>query len=85
MPISTSWRRLLAAAAPEAKFSAPGIEENLLSVEQALGVVLPQELRKLLLEFDGATADYGADVIWSSAEICRRNLAFCQLEGFREL
>lgn len=85
MPTSTPWKQLLAAVAPEAKFSDPTSEENILSVEQELGVALPQELRKLLLEFDSATADYGVDVVWSSAEICRRNLEFRQMEGFREL
>lgn len=79
------WKQLLLAAAPDANFSAPATEDIFASAEQRLGVALPEELRELLLEFDGATADYGAGVVWSSSKICQSNLEFRQNEGFRNL
>jgi hypothetical protein len=86
MPASaTRWKQLLLAVAPDARFSAPATTESLTFAEQQLGVALPQDLRDLLLEFDGATAEYGDDVVWSVAEIYKRNLEFRQNEEFRDL
>jgi hypothetical protein len=80
-----SWKDLVAAVATDAKFAAPANETALASAESALQLSLPLELRELLLECDGFTADYSSDVVWSISEILRRNQEFREMNAFREL
>jgi hypothetical protein len=87
MNLSTAkpWKHLVAAVAAAAEFAPPSHETTLVAAERALQVQLPPELRELLLECDGVTADYGSGVVWSVSEIQQRNLEFRENESFREL
>jgi hypothetical protein len=87
MPLinAPSWKRVVKKAASDAEFREPASDEQLASLERALGVQLPQDLRELLLEFDGVTAHYGAGVIWPSSEIQRQNQSFRTEADFKEL
>jgi hypothetical protein len=80
-----SWKQLTKTHARDAKFGRPASETRLVAVEQALGVHLPDSLRGFLLEADGVTADYGSRVIWSAADIKKRNLEFRTLDSFHDL
>ena len=80
-----SWKQVARSHAPDAKFGRPASESQLVSVEQTLGVRLPDLLREFLLEADGVTADYSSGVIWSVADIQKRNLEFRTFADFREL
>src|ERR1041385_2943853 len=80
-----SWKRLIKKAASDAEFAGPASGSQLASVEQALGIQLPQDLRELLLESDGVRAHYGAGVVWPASEIMKQNHLFRTDEGFKEL
>ncbi len=80
-----SWKQLTKGHARDAKFGRPASESQLAAVEQALGIRLPALLREFLLEADGVTADYGSGVIWSAADIQKRNQEFRTLASFRDL
>lgn len=80
-----SWKRLVKKAASDAEFAAPAVAPDLETVEQALGIQLPQDLRELLLESDGVKAHYGSGVVWSASEIRKQNELFRTDEGFKEL
>ena len=80
-----SWKRLVKKAASDAEFAGPASDSQLTAVEKALGIQLPQDLRELLLEFDGVMAHYGAGVVWSASEIQKQNQMFRTDEGFKEL
>ena len=80
-----SWTRLIKKAASDAEFAGPASDSQLASVEQALGVQLPEDLRELLLESDGVKAHYGAGVVWSASEIQKQNQTFRADEDFKEL
>ncbi len=76
---------MVASVAPDAEFAEPATEIRLAALEQTLGIHLPEKLRQLLLEFDGLTADSGADVVLSVARIGQHNHQFRTEKSFREL
>jgi|SRR5580765_574010 len=80
-----SWKTLVTSVAPDAEFGEPATETRLSALEQTLGVHLPEEFRQLLLEFDGLIADFGADVVWSVAQIEKQNRLFRTEKSFRTL
>jgi hypothetical protein len=80
-----SWKKLTKGYARDAKFGRPASEAQLAAVEQSLSIRLPDSLRDFLLEADGLTADYGSGVIWSAADIQKRNQEFRTLASFRDL
>lgn len=82
---ASSWKELITSEATDAEFAPPATESQLIAVEDALGIPLPPQLRDLLREFDGVTADYGAGLVWSIADIQRHNQEFRTTEAFREL
>jgi hypothetical protein len=87
MPSSDAspWKALVLSVASDAKFREPSIETSLTAAENALGVHLPEQLRELLKETDGITADYGSGVIWSIETILQQNRIFRTKQDFREL
>jgi hypothetical protein len=87
MNLSTAkpWKQVIVAVAATAEFAPPALETALVAAEHTLQVQLPPELRELLLECDGVTADYGSGVVWAVSEIQRRNLEFRENQSFREL
>ena len=80
-----SWKELTSGHASDAEFGAAANDTGIAAVEQALGVQLPDALRDFLLEADGVTADYSSGVIWSAADIQKRNQEFRTFAGFRDL
>ncbi|HEX8995991.1 MAG TPA: SMI1/KNR4 family protein [Ktedonobacterales bacterium] len=68
------WRELIARLDAEAVFHPPATPENVRAMEASLGVVLPAELRDLLLETNGAEVAYGTGLVWSAEKIAQRNL-----------
>jgi hypothetical protein len=78
-----SWKHLISAITTDAEFNSPVSATDFAAVEQQLKLSLPAELRELMLESNGITADY--NVVWSIGDIQRRNLEFRALKGFREL
>ncbi|MDK1347946.1 SMI1/KNR4 family protein [Streptomyces sp. 378] len=54
-------------------------------IEETLGQSLPTDLRSFLLESDGLSDEYGADLIWSAERILSDNLSFRDNEQFRSL
>jgi hypothetical protein len=60
--------------------------DALASVEQHLGVRLPDSLSSLLTETNGALVTFGTHLVWSTDEIVRRNrkmqvLQFARING----
>jgi hypothetical protein len=86
MPLfnTPNWKRLVKKAASDAEFASPASPSQLVTVEQALGIQLPSDLRELLLECDGVIAHYSG-IVWSSSEIQKQNLMFRADKDFKEL
>jgi hypothetical protein len=80
-----TWKQSVKKAASDAKFASPASESQIVAVEQALSIKLPQALRELLLESDGVRAHYGAGVVWSSSEIQKQNQMFRTNREFKGL
>src|SRR5207237_7024202 len=66
-------------------FQAPATESQLAALAESIAVVLPSELRELLLESDGITADFGSGIVWPLGEIRRHNREFRENADFSEL
>jgi cell wall assembly regulator SMI1 len=67
------WRELVASLAEDHEFYPPATPEQIAEVEQALGVVLPSDLKSLLYETNGINTD-GFVFIWNTEQIKRENL-----------
>jgi len=80
-----SWKDLTKSYAPDAKFAGPASEAHIATVEKALNIQLPPQLREFLLEADGLSADYGSRVIWSLDHLQEQNQQFRTTAGFQEL
>ena len=59
---------------PGPEFFAGATSDELADAERQLGVPLPDDLKDLLAETDGVLVSFGQHLIWSIAEIVRRNL-----------
>jgi hypothetical protein len=64
----------LGGAAPGPEFFPGATADALAIVEQRLGVPLPNSLRGLLAETNGALVTFGTHLIWSTDELVRRNV-----------
>ena len=73
------WREFLTEITPNLRFLPPATAEALDRVEDQLGLVLPTDLRSLLLEtnglYDTSVEQWQLKVIWSVEEIEQENLA----------
>ena len=72
---ATSWKKLVTSLTDEVEFGLPAAEARVEAVEQSLRMTLPPSIRDFLREVDGLKANY-SEVIWSVAEIERRNRDF---------
>lgn len=79
------WRNRIHALCPAAEFSEGCSQAALVSVEKALRVALPAELRELLRESDGIAGEDGLGLCWSAQRIRDDNQEFRSNEDFREL
>ncbi|QDU86878.1 SMI1 / KNR4 family protein [Pirellulimonas nuda] len=80
-----SWREMLRGLSSDCEFSPPTTEYQLESSERELGAGLPDDLRSLLSETNGVTAEYGVALIWPIERILNDNMAFRSNPEFREL
>ena len=73
---AASWRELIGTAFRDAKFYIPASAREIGHAERELGVEFPAELRQLLLETNGVSANYSAPLIWPVDEIIEQNRHF---------
>ena len=81
----TMWKEKIIEINKECTFYDGALESDLLEVEKKLNTKLPVQLKEVLLETDGVTAEYGERLIWSASEIIKHNIEFRQNSDFKEL
>ena len=79
------WRELISKFSNNCEFNPPAAFFEILAVEEALGVTLPNELKGLLKETNGISDKYGSGLVWSCERIQRDNLEFRTIEDFKDL
>jgi hypothetical protein len=79
------WRELIKSLTNECTFFPPASFAQLVAVEKALAVTLPDELRELLAETNGVKGEYGFWLVWPTEKIEKDNLFFRSFPDFREL
>lgn len=65
-----------------AEFQPGATNDQLVSLEKAFNIRIPDEFRSLLTETDGVMAQYGSDIIWDCASIESQNVEFRQNWAF---
>ena len=80
-----SWRDLIGNAFHDAKFYVPASAKEIGHAERELGVELPGELRQLLGETNGVSANYSAPLVWPVDEIIEQNQHFRSSRAFARL
>lgn len=80
-----SWRDLIGNAFRDAKFYVPASTREIGHAERELGVEFPGELRQLLGETNGVSANYSAPLVWPVDEIIAQNRHFRSSKAFAEL
>lgn len=84
MPTAT-WRELIGTAFHDAKFYVPASAREIGHAERELEIVFPPELRELLLETNGVSANHGAPLVWPVDEIIAQNRHFRTSREFARL
>jgi SMI1-KNR4 cell-wall len=79
------WRERISALFDDARLAPPATEQQIRQIERELNVVLPPELKALLLESDGIAAYYGSPLVWPAAEIIEQNRLFRTNPDFVQL
>jgi hypothetical protein len=79
------WRELITSLHPDAKFNEPASPDGIQTLEHALGVALPPELRALLIESNGVQGEYSLDLIWPTDRIMQDNLRFRTSVDFKDI
>lgn len=82
---SASWRDLIESRFHDAKFYVPASAKEIGHAERELGVEFPAELRQLLAETNGVSANHGAPLIWPVEEIIEQNRHFRSSKAFAGL
>lgn len=80
-----SWRDLIRNAFHDATFYVPASAKEIAHAERELGVEFPGELRQLLAETNGVSANYSAPLVWPVDEIIEQNRHFRSSKAFAEL
>lgn len=80
-----SWRELIGRAFHDAKFYIPASAREIGHAERELGMAFPDELRQLLRETNGVSANYSAPLIWPVEEIIAQNRHFRSSPAFAKL
>ena len=75
------WRELIDSVERQGVFSRPASEDLIGQAERQLGMVFPDELRRLLGETDGIEGQYGLGIIWPVERIVADNIRFRTAEG----
>jgi hypothetical protein len=76
------WRDLIGNAFRDAKFYIPASAREIGHAERELGVEFPAELRQLLLETNGVSANYSRPLVWPVDEIIEQNRHFRTSSAF---
>lgn len=80
-----SWRDLIGNAFHDARFYVPASAKEIAHAERELGIEFPGELRQVLAETNGVSANHGAPLIWPVEEIIEQNRHFRSSRAFAEL
>lgn len=78
------WREIVLKLEPSATFFPGATEAQIISLEKAVGVLIPDDLRQLLMESNGILGAYGLRLIWSIEEIIKRNIEMRTSSIYRE-
>jgi hypothetical protein len=70
------WRELIQRLEPMATFFLAATPTQITEVEAALGIAIPEDLKRLLAESNGVFGSYGLRLIWSAEtiEVCNREM-----------
>jgi hypothetical protein len=68
------WREFILQQEPSATYFPGGTETQITSLEKAVGVVIPDNLKQLLTESNGVLGKYELRLIWPVEEIIKRNV-----------
>lgn len=80
------WKELIRTLTDTCEFQQPVSPKELAAAENQLQINgLPHELKDLLTESDGVTADYGIDIVWPLNRIVQDNIGFRSYADFKEL
>lgn len=79
------WRELVAKLYPHAKFAPPATLEQVADAETTLGVAFPKDLHDLLFEANGVADEWGASLMWHTAEIIFNNTEYRSDPTFKDL
>jgi len=79
------WREQIEKLTDECRFNLPASQDELISIEQSLDIVLPSDLKGFLMETNGVVDEYGFSLIWSTERIKHDNLKFRTHPDFREI
>ena len=79
------WTELIGRLYDDAEFAAPASDDEIDQIERLLGQAVPDELREVLRQTNGARAEYGSGLVWSVQEIIDENTAFRHSADFAEL
>lgn len=80
-----SWRELIGNAFHDAKFYIPASAREIAHAERELAIEFPDELRQLLRETNGVSANSSAPLIWPVEEIIAQNRHFRSSRAFARL
>ena len=69
------WRELILQWDPSATYFPGATEAQIDSLEKAIGVMIPTDLKQLLMESNGVLGKYALRLIWSVEEIIKCNVA----------
>jgi hypothetical protein len=85
-PASISmWREFIQKLMPECDCAPPAANAQIVLVEEALEVRLPDELRELLQECNGVISETGVNIAWPTDRIEADNIEFRTNADFRRL
>ncbi|HEY3762215.1 MAG TPA: SMI1/KNR4 family protein [Verrucomicrobiae bacterium] len=79
------WREKIQTWTKEAIFKNAANKMAVAQIEKGLKIVLPGELRDLLLESDGIQGRHGTGLIWNCERIAADNLKYRSYPDFRDL
>jgi SMI1-KNR4 cell-wall len=79
------WVEFLQKLHAPCEFASPVAPERLGVAEERLRVVLPRDLKSLLLESDGVHGEYGPGLLWSLDRIQHDNFDFRSNPAFKDL
>ena len=68
------WCEIIKAMDPYSKFFPGATTDQIITLEKALSIKLPEELKNLLSETNGVRGKYELSLLWSAEQIVQENL-----------